>query len=151
MKLPIDEEHDEEVVRVPETFEVCPANFLPGEPDHDRQSDGHDPTCDARTSREIGQKESSDPCTGSVSSNNGQFVEVDHVCEDVDGRSNDNRPGGRLVESDILVKGDDVVQRGTSKEGDKVAAHGEEDEDDIDMEYERCSPGNSCGRKHQSQ
>lgn len=72
------------------------------------------------------------------------------MCEDVDGRSDHNRPGGRLVESDILVKGDDVVQRGTSKEGDKVAAHGEEDEDDIDMEYERCSPGNSCGRKHQS-
>lgn len=43
-------------------------------------------------------------------------------------------PGGRLVEGDVLVEGDDVVKRCTTQHGDKVAANGKQDEDDINVQ-----------------
>jgi hypothetical protein len=37
------------------------------------------------------------------------------------------------MEGEVLVKGDDVVQRCATEEGDEIAADGEKDEDDINM------------------
>ena len=37
VELPVDEEHDEEVVRVPEPLEVGAATLLDREPDHDTE------------------------------------------------------------------------------------------------------------------
>ena len=38
------------------------------------------------------------------------------------------------MESDILVKGDNLVERCATKEGNRIAADREEDEDDINVE-----------------
>ena len=55
----------------------------------------------------------------------------------------DDRPGGSLVEGDILVERDDIVQGRTAQQGDKVPAYGEEDKGHIDMKNEGSSPGYS--------
>lgn len=75
---------------------------------------------------------------------------VTHVCDSVDHREKDNGPTylfyliskmgtvprqsvwGHTMERDVLVEWDDRVEGCTSKERDKVAAHGEEDEDHVD-------------------
>lgn len=61
----------------------------------------------------------------------GELGEIDHVCGDVNDRPEDDGPGSRLVEGDILVEGNVVVQRGAPDEGYEVAADGQQDEDDI--------------------
>lgn len=53
--------------------------------------------------------------------------------KDVDGGASDDRPGGCLMKSDVLVKRDDLVEGSAAKEGDKIAADGKEDEDDVNM------------------
>jgi hypothetical protein len=55
---------------------------------------------------------------------------------DVEGGEEDDGPCGCLVEGDVLVEGDEVVERRATEEGDEVAADGEEDEDDVDMKDE---------------
>lgn len=42
------------------------------------------------------------------------------------------------MESDVLVKGNDIVERSSAKKRDKVAADRKEDEDHVDME-DQCS------------
>lgn len=61
----------------------------------------------------------------------GELGEVDHVRGDVD-EGEDDRPGDRFVESNVLVERDGVVERCASEEGDEVAADGEEDEGQVD-------------------
>ena len=45
--------------------------------------------------------------------------------------------GGVRTERDILVEWDDIVKRSAAEDGDEVAADGEQDECDIDVEDER--------------
>ena len=56
-------------------------------------------------------------------------------------RPEDNGPSSRLVESDVLVEGNDVVQGCAAQHGDEVPAYGEQNEGDIDMEDESSSTG----------
>ena len=68
--------------------------------------------------------------------------------EGVNERPEDDGPGGGLVEGDVLVEGNDVVQRGPAQHGDEVPAYREQDEGDVDMENESgsTSDGWSSGR-----
>jgi len=135
MELPANEKYDKEMMRVPEVFKICALPFLDGEENHDGKDNGHDPTGEARPGGKVGIEESDKLgtaclCTGVCE---GEFGKVDHVRDNVDDGADNDRPGGGLMESDILVKGDDLVERCATKEGYKIAADGEEDEDDINV------------------
>ena len=60
MQLPVDEEHDEQVVRVPEALKVGATALLHGVPDHDTERGGHDPASDAGSGREVRSEEGDD-------------------------------------------------------------------------------------------
>lgn len=45
-----------------------------------------------------------------------------------------NRPSYQLVEGDVLVKWNDVVQRGPAGHGNEVSAYGEQNECHIDVQ-----------------
>ena len=141
MELPVDEEHDEEVVRVPEPLEVRTAALLNREPHHDTEGGGHDPASGTRASDEVGGDECENLLTGRlrVRVDHRELGEVDHVGDDVDDREDDDGPGDGLVERDVLVEGDERVQGRAAQQGDEIAADREEDERSIDVEDE-------CGR-----
>ena len=143
MQLPVDEEDDKQVVRVPEALEVRPTLLLSCEINHDTEGCCHDPTCDARASNKVGTEESKEPLSRARPSEQGQFVEVDHVGDNVHDSPNDHGPSRCLVEGQILVKGDDIVQGCPTQKRDEVAANREKNENDIDMENKSGSPGDS--------
>ena len=135
MELPANEKYDKEMMGVPEVFKIGASPFLNGKVNHDGKDNGHDPTGNAGPGGKVGIEESDKLgpaclCTGVCE---GKFGEIDHVSGNVDDGADNDRPGGGLMESDILVKGDDLVERCATKEGDKIAADREEDEDDINM------------------
>jgi hypothetical protein len=135
MELPADEEDDKEVMGIPKVLEVGTFPFLPGEEDHDAKADGHDPPSGTGPSGEVGLEEGEE--LGATcrcrSVGNREFGKVDHVRENMNDSADDDRPSSGLMEGDVLVKGDDVVQRRATEEGDEIAADGEKDEDDINM------------------
>lgn len=133
MELPVDEENDEEVVGVPEALKVSPTPFLHREPDHNPQGEPHDPSGDSRASCEVGQQKDDEPVLGGTFGDDGEFCKVKHVSDGVNDRPEDDGPGGSLVEGDILVEGNDVVQRCPAQHGDEVPAYREQDEGDVDM------------------
>jgi len=145
MELPADEKYDKEMMGVPEAFKIGAPPFLEGEVNHDGKRNGHDPTSEARPGGKVGIEESDKLgtaclCTGVCE---GKLGKVDHVRDNVNDGADNDRPGGSLMESDTLVKGDDLVERCATKEGDKIAADGEEDEDDINVEDKGGGTGNS--------
>ena len=135
MKLPADEEDDEEVMSIPEVLEVGTFPFLHGEVDHDGKAECHNPPGSAGPGGKVGLKEGDELCTtclcGSIGE--GELGKVDHVRCDMHDGADDNRPGGGLMEGDVFVKGDELVKRCATKERDEIAADGEKDEDDINM------------------
>lgn len=52
---------------------------------------------------------------------------------------------GELMERDILFEGDDMVEGRSPEEGDQVAADGQEDEGDIDVEDEGGGTSDGIG------
>ena len=86
MELPVDEEHNEEVVGVPEPLKVRTAAFLHCEPHHDTQSDDHDPSSRTRTGDKIGSEEGDDALARCrrIGIEHGQLGKVDHVCGGVE-------------------------------------------------------------------
>ena len=46
------------------------------------------------------------------------------------------------MESNVLVEGNDIIERCATKEGDEVTADGEEDEGNVDVEDESSRTGN---------
>jgi len=54
VELPVDEEDDEQMVRVPEALKVGPAPLLDRKPDYNPQGEPHDPSSDPRTGCEVG-------------------------------------------------------------------------------------------------
>lgn len=135
MELPADEEDDKEVMSVPKVLKVGAFPFLRGEEDHDAKADGHDPPSGTGSSGEVGLEEGDElgaPCL-CRSVGEREFGKVDHVRKNMNDSANDDRPGSGLMEGEVLVKGDDVVQRCATEEGDEIAADGEKDEDDINM------------------
>jgi hypothetical protein len=114
-------------MRVPEVLKVSTLPLFGGEEDHDAEDDSHDPTRDTGTGSKVGTEEcdklgATRLCVGV---GDGEFGKVDHVGEHVHGGADDDRPGGGLMESDVLVKGDDLVEGSATEEGDKIAADGE--------------------------
>jgi len=143
VKLPVDEENDEQMVGVPEAFIVSPTPPLNRKPDHNPQAEPHDPSGDTRTSCEVGQQKDNEPLLGRICRRNGEVRKVDHVGKGVNDRPEDEGPCGGLVESDVLVEGNDIVQGSPAQHGDEVPAYGEEDEGDIDMKNEGGSTSDS--------
>ena len=135
MELPADEEDDEEVMSIPKVLKLGTSPFLHCEVDHDSKADSHDPSSGAWPSTKIELEKGAElgpSCRcGSVST--GEFVKVNHVRENMHDSAGDDGPGGGLVEGDVLVKGDDVVERCTTEEGYEIAADREKDEDNVDM------------------
>lgn len=58
MELPIDEEYDEKVVGIPESFKSCSTDFFSGIVYHGTQTSGHDPTCNTGTGGKVCGEES---------------------------------------------------------------------------------------------
>ena len=143
MKLPVDEENDEQMVGVPEAFKVGFTPLLHRKPDNNSQAEPHDPSGDTRTRRKVGQQEDNEPLLGCICRRNGEVCKVDHVGNGMNDRPEDEGPCGGLVKSDVLVEGNDVVQGCPTQHGDKVPAYGEQNEGDIDMKNEGGSTGNS--------
>ncbi len=85
MELPHDEKDDKEMVGVPETLEMGTAVLLHRVPNHDTQSDIHDPTRCSWTCGEVGNKPSYEPLDwrlgGRVES--GEVGKVDEMGKDV--------------------------------------------------------------------
>lgn len=136
MELPADEEDDEEVMSIPEVLEVGMFPFLHGEVDHDGKADGHNPPGSARPGGKVGLKEGGKLCATRLCGSVGErkLGKVDHVRYDMHDSADDNRPGGGLMEGDVLVKGNELVKGCATKERDEIAADGEKDEDDINMQ-----------------
>jgi hypothetical protein len=136
MELPADEEDDEKVMSIPEVLKVGTFPFLHGEVDHDGKGDGHNPPGSTGPGGKVGLKEGTELCTrclcGSVGKR--ELGKVDHVRYNMHDSADDNGPGGGLVEGDVLVEGDELVEGCATKEGDEIAADGEKDEDDINMQ-----------------
>jgi hypothetical protein len=116
MQLPIDEEYDEKVVGIPESFEIGSTDFLSGEEYYDSERNGHDPTGNTGTRSEVCAKESQNPLTGCLGRciSHGELVKVYHVGQDMDNGKNDHRPGSSFVEGDVFIKGNDIVQGSAS-------------------------------------
>ena len=111
MELPIDEEYDEKVMGIPESFVIGCANLLSAKEYHDSKTSGHDPTSDTGTRGEIDAKERHEALTGCCGSgiSHGKPVKVYHVGQNVDNGEADYGPGGNFVESDVFIEGDDIV------------------------------------------
>ena len=67
------------------------------------------------------------------------------MCSDVHGCEDDHGPRRGLVKGEVFVERNNMVEGCTTEEGDKVAANGEKNEDDVDMEDESSSAGDGCG------
>ena len=135
MELPTDEEDDEEVMSIPEVLKVSASPFLRGEVDHDRKTDSHNPPRSAGPGGKVGLKEGEELCATCLCGSVGEreLGKVNHVRCDMHDSAENNRPGGGLMEGDVLVKGNDLVKGCATKEGDEIAADREKDEDNINV------------------
>ena len=135
MKLPADEEDDKEVMSIPKVLKIGTFPFLRGEKNHDTKAESHDPPSRAWPCGEIGLEEGEKlgaTCRcGSVGER--EFVKVNHVRDNMHDSAGDDGPGRGLMKGEVLVKGNDVVERCATEEGYEVAADGEKDEDNINM------------------
>jgi len=147
VQLPADEEDDEQVMCVPELLEVArgTATLLPGKPNHNSEASGHDPTGDAGSRHKVSFEEddAGARAAGGSSDRETQPGKVDHVGEGMDGGKEHNRPRSGNMEADVVVEWDDIVQRRLAEQGDEVAANGEENKDDVDVEDEGGSTRNN--------
>ena len=78
-----------------------------------------------------------------VGVNHGELRKVDHVRGDVHKGAKDDGPCSSFVEGDVLIEGNVVVQRGATQERDEIAADGQKNKYNVDMEDE--SSGTSYG------
>lgn len=81
VKLPVDEEDDEEVVSVPESLKVLLLVLVERGPDHSRQTQNHDPACRGWADEEEHVKISQDSAFGRRGVDQGKMVHVHHVGE----------------------------------------------------------------------
>ena len=153
MELPVDEEDDEKVVGVPERLEAGTAALLHRVPDHDSESDSHDPTRRAGPSGKVSDKESDEALTAGLRIRIGhrELGKVEHVRDDVHDGANNDGPCCGLVERDVLVEGNDLVEGSATEDGDEVSADGEEDEDDVHVEDKRSGTGDGWVRGNSAQ
>lgn len=144
MQLPVEEEDEEQVVRVPEALEVRATRLLPSVPGHDNERDGHDPASDTRTGGEVRDEEDDEALAGRGGQrvDEGELGEVDHVRGNVDEGEETDAPADGLVERDVLVERNVVVERRAAEERDEVAADGQEDERNLDVQDEGGTTSN---------
>lgn len=149
MELPVEEEDEEQVVRVPEALEVRATGLLPGVPGHDDECSGHDPASDTGAGGEVREEEDDEALArcGGERVGEGELGEVDHVRGDVDEGEEADTPADGLVERDVLVERNVVVERRAAEERDEVAADGQEDERDLDVQDERGTTGNRYSQR----
>jgi len=115
MKLPVDKEDNEQVVRIPKTLEIRFAFLLPRKVDHNSENSRHNPASHTGASGEVDRKKIDGKLGGSRAHGSGQFVEIDHVCNDMNNGTGYDGPTSCLMKSYILVKRDDIVQRRTAQ------------------------------------
>lgn len=139
MQLPQDEEGDEKVMGVPELFEstvLCAATLLDCKVHHRAEAGPHEPAGDEGPDDEVGGDEEDDALAGGGSAvvGHGKAVKIDNVSEGVDQTTSKDSPGRRLVEGDVLVERNDGAKRGAAHYGHEVAADGQQNENDIDVQ-----------------
>jgi hypothetical protein len=136
MKLPADEEGDEQVVGVPKPLKMCTAATLHREPDHYCKACSHDPASDPRPSGEVCREEDNNtlPSCFGINVGFGEHSKVEHVRRNVNNCPHDDRPSRCLVKGNALVKGNNVVERGPAEERDEIPADWKKDEDNIHVE-----------------
>lgn len=124
---------------IPEPLELGTASLLHSIPHHNTEADQHEPTGPERPNNEVGDDEEFHFFAQGVGIGIGhsQPVKVDNMGQGMYDAPSHNCPCGGLVEGDVLVKRNDIAERGPSEERYEVTADGEENEDDIDVEDER--------------
>lgn len=127
---PHDEEEDEEVVRVPEALIVCAARLLDGGENNGHQGDKHDVSRPSGSGDQVGEEEADEAQVV----RGRETAQVDPVGDGVDPGEEDDGPGDKHVEGDVLVELDNAVQRGSAQQRDEVPADGEEDEGNVEVE-----------------
>ena len=80
-------------------------------------------------------------CGLGVGVNHGEFGKVDHVGGDVHNGAKDDGPCSSFVEGDVFIEGNVVVQRGATQERDEIAADGQKNKYNVDMEDEGSGTG----------
>jgi hypothetical protein len=143
VKLPGDEEQDEQVMSIPELLKVArgTAAFLPGKENHDAKEEPHEPPSQSRASGEVDCEEN-DKGVRSLGGcySYAQLGKVHHMGYGMNNREEDDGPCDGDVKVDIFVEGNDLVEWCLAEQRDEVAADGKENEDDIDMKHESgCS------------
>lgn len=130
---PEQEEDDEEVVHVPETLKVCTTRTFGRRECNSHQTNQHDVATPAGTGGEVGENETheSEVVVG------GEAGQVVPMGNGVNPGEEDNGPGDQLVEGDVLVKGNYVVERRTTGNGDEIPAYREQDKGYVNMEHKR--------------
>lgn len=66
MQLPVDEEDDEKVMRVPEPLEMGATSLLDGKKHHDTKGGGHNPSSNSWACEKVGTKEGHNDLASSV-------------------------------------------------------------------------------------
>lgn len=135
MELPCKEKNEEEVVSVPKPLKVGTPAFFHGKPNHDSKTDSHNPPSSTRTGGKVCLQKDKDLLNGGlgIGVKHSKFLEVAHVSRNVYNCEYDHGPRCCFVEGDVFVEGNELVQRGPTKERDEVAADGQKNEDDIGM------------------
>jgi hypothetical protein len=110
---PENEEDDEHVVRVPETLKVGTTRLLSSCDGNGHERKQHDITTPSGTGGEVGEDEAHE----AQLVDGGKLGEVVPMGDGVDPGEEDDGPGNQLVEGDVLVKGNDVVERGATGHG----------------------------------
>lgn len=111
---PEDEEDDEQMVHVPETFEVGATSLLRSRDSDRHERSQHNVTTPSRSSCKVGK----DKAHESQVIGSRKLGKVVPMGDSVDPREEDDRPGDQLVEGDVLVERNNVVQRRTTSHGD---------------------------------
>ena len=96
MKLPIDEENDEQMVGVPEAFKLGSTPLLDRKPDHNTETEPHDPSGDTGARCKVGQQKDNESFLGGTRRGNGEVCKIDHVGEGVNDRPEDEGPSVAL-------------------------------------------------------
>jgi hypothetical protein len=110
---PEDEEDDEHVVRVPEALKVGTTRLLGGGDGDGHEGEQHDVSTPSGTGSKVGKDEAHE----AQLVEGGKPGEVVPMGNGVDPGEEDDGPGNQLVEGDVLVKGNNVVQRRATGHG----------------------------------
>lgn len=127
---PENEEDDEQMVRIPEAFELRATMFLSSRPAHGRQRDEHNVAAPSGARGEIGDEEADEAEAVDL----GEDPEISPMGDGVEPGEEEDGPADELVEGDIFVEGNDAVEWGATRHGDQVSADGEQDESYVHVE-----------------